>query len=55
MHPSYIVSGFLETECSQCVCLKETEGINALIFANHYVHSHSKKQPISFVKCNLKK
>ena len=55
MHPSYIVSGFFETECSECVCLKETEDINALIFSNHYIYSHSKKQPIPFVKCNLKK
>lgn len=45
MHPSYIVSGFFETECSECVCLKETEDINALIFSNHYIYSHSKKQP----------
>lgn len=37
MHPSYIVSGLFETECSQCVCLKETEDIKALIFANHYI------------------
>lgn len=37
MHPSYIVSGFFETECFQGVCLKETEDINALIFAKHYI------------------